>query len=99
MLKKLQSTWGSKGFDVVCINLDDEQVRRQALPGPAARRGHPSVPARRNGGGLNSPLATHYGINGLPTLFLIDNQGRVTQPTLQVSGLNQAIEDAMRKVQ
>ena len=45
-------------------------------------------------GGLTSPLVMHYGINGLPTLFIVDKQGKVTPWRLQIRDL----EDALRRL-
>lgn len=95
-LRQMQSTYAAKGFELVCVNLDDNQAdalkHLQANPLPQAH--HVYMPARE-GGGLNSPLATYYGINGLPTLFLVGRDGRVINRTLQVNDLEDALKKAL----
>jgi hypothetical protein len=51
--------------------------------------------AAPEGGGLNSPLATFYGINGLPHLFLVGKDGRVLDRTLQVGDLERELRKAL----
>jgi hypothetical protein len=43
---------------------------------------------------LDGALATQYGINVLPHLFLIDREGKVVSHTLQMSSL----EDEIKKL-
>lgn len=87
-LAKIKQEYGAKGFEIVSINLDDqEQQALQMLQKLAA----PGVHLRE--GGMNSPLATQYGIMGLPTLFLIGKDGNVISRTIQLRDL----EDEVRK--
>ena len=48
-----------------------------------------------DGVGLNSPLATSYGINGLPHVFLIGKDGKVLNRTLQVLDLESELRKAL----
>jgi thiol-disulfide isomerase/thioredoxin len=92
-LKALQSAWGAKGFELVCVNLDDDpaNVNRFMTQNPTV--GIHLFQQGKGPGSMTSPLATHYGINGLPTMFLVDKQGKVINRTLQVRDL----EDALRR--
>ncbi|MGE3806865.1 MAG: thioredoxin-like domain-containing protein [Gemmataceae bacterium] len=85
-LKLLQSTYAGKGFEVVAINLDNgppEAGNRVAVPGIQVLQPE----------GLEGPLATHYGIKSLPTLFLVGKDGKVISRTIQVGNL----EDELKK--
>lgn len=94
-LKQLQNQYGAKGFELVCVNLDDkaEEATRylQTTPVQAVHL----FQAAKEGGGLSSPLATHYGIMGLPNLFLIGKDGKVISRTIQINDLEEAVKKAL----
>lgn len=85
----------AKDMEIVCVSLDDtaaaagEFLRKNPLAGIQLYQ------AAKDGGGLNSPLAISYGINSLPTLFLIGKDGRVLDRTLQVGDLEAALRRAL----
>jgi thiol-disulfide isomerase/thioredoxin len=89
-LKKLYDSQHAKGLELVSINLDDraEEASKylQATPLPGTHLFQPS-----DQGGMNSPLAIQYGIIGLPTTFLVGKDGKVVNPTIQMSELEEAI--------
>jgi hypothetical protein len=47
-------------------------------------------------GGLESPLATQYGILGLPNLFLIGKDGKVVSRTVQITTLETEIQKQLK---
>lgn len=67
----------AKGFDVLGISLDTDRealegfVKEQALPWRISFGGDPQQ------GGAENPMADHYGVMGIPTLFLVGKDGRV----------------------
>jgi thiol-disulfide isomerase/thioredoxin len=89
-LKLLVDNNSSKGVELVTVNLDNKQeeatdfLKQTPLPGT-----HLFQP-----GGLDSPLATQYGIMGLPNLFLVGKDGKVVSRTVQINNL----EDEVRKL-
>jgi thiol-disulfide isomerase/thioredoxin len=76
--------------ELVCVNLDNtaeegrSYVSRQSVPGT-----HLFQP-----GGLESKLATAYGIQVLPTVFLVGKDGKVVNRSAQVANL----EDELKKL-
>jgi hypothetical protein len=96
-LKLRLASAGAKDLELVSINLDDDAATaRDAVAKTQAPGIHLyQAPSNNSGGGLNSPLATQYGIHILPTLFLVDRAGRVTSNSLQIGD----IETELRKVQ
>ncbi len=92
-LKRLHGLYHSQGFELVCVNLDDTAAKANAfltanpLPG-----NHLFQPGPGGNTGLNGPLAVRYGINSLPTLFLIGRNGNVVSTTLQAYYLEDAIK-------
>lgn len=88
-LKLLLDTYGSKGLALVCVNLDNTAEEANAFlqrsPAPGIHLFQP--------GGLESPLATQYGVMVLPNLFLVDKEGKVISRTLQqVSHLEEELK-------
>jgi thiol-disulfide isomerase/thioredoxin len=91
-LKRLHTTYGPKGLELVLVNLDDtaEAATRYLQGNPVP--GTHLFQAAREGGGFNSPLALQYGIQGLPTLFLVGRDSKVISRTLQIPELEDAIK-------
>ena len=89
VLKQLLDTYGSKGLALVCVNLDntveEANAYLQRSPAPGIQLFQP--------GGLESPLATQYGVMVLPNLFLVDKDGKCLSRNIQqVSGLEEEIK-------
>jgi thiol-disulfide isomerase/thioredoxin len=88
-LKQLLANQGAKGVELVCVNLDDNK--------DDATRFLKEQPVQAvhlyQAGGLNSPLATQYGILGLPNLFLVGKDHKVISRTVQINDL----EDEVKK--
>ena len=72
-LQKNYQAYHGKRFEVVGISMDDD---RQALETFLEKEKLPWV-TLHDGGWDDSPLATNYGIMGLPTIFLVDKAGKV----------------------
>jgi len=92
-LQSLLNAYGSKGMEIVCINLDNTPndatafVQKTQAPGT-----HLYVP-----GGLNSPLAEQYGVMVLPNMFLVGRDGKVVSHTIQMSSLEDEIKKLTEK--
>lgn len=94
-LKDLQTTYASKGMELVTVNLDEKAAEAngflQAHPLPATHL----FQAAEQAAGLNSPLALQYGITTLPNLFLVGKDGNVINRSLQVNDLEDALKKAL----
>lgn len=86
----------TKDLEVVTVNLDERAADAQQC----LQKSPLAVPHLFDGteekSGLNSGLATQYGIQGIPTLFLIGKDGRVISRTLQIDQLEREIEKAVK---
>jgi peroxiredoxin len=95
-MKQMLTTHGAKGMELVTVNLDDrpEEASKylQATPIPGT---HLVQPATGQPGGLTGPLATQYGINGLPSMFLIGKDGKVLSTKMQINELEEAVRKAL----
>jgi hypothetical protein len=91
-LKLLLNTYAAKGVELVCVNLDSSPPEANSTLDRA------SVPGVQlfAPGGLDSPLATQYGIMVLPNMFLVDKNGNVISRTVQLANLEDEIKKAMK---
>ena len=87
-LKELQAKYQKKGLAIIGVSLDsnkkelDAFLKQNRLPG--AQIYEP--------GGLDSRLANEMGILSLPTMLLIDQQGKVVSRNVHVSELDKEIK-------
>jgi peroxiredoxin len=94
-MKQLLTTYGSKGLEIVTVNLDDKATDAQAFL-TASQITFPTLfLATELAKGLDSPLALQYGIVGVPTIFLVGKDGRVIDRSIQVNELEDAIKKAI----
>lgn len=90
-LQELRDKYVEKGVEIVTVNLDNGDaeainfIRQNPL-----RANH----LHARGGGLDSPLATQYGVLVLPTVFIVDDKGKVVNRNAQIA----TIEDDLKKV-
>lgn len=90
-LKQLIEKHG-KELELVTVNLDTSTeeaqgfVKRTSAPGT-----HLHLP-----GGLESKLATDYGVMMLPNVFLVDKEGKVVNRTIQVAGLADELKKLLK---
>lgn len=75
-LREQYATWHDRGFEVVGVSLDEDRdslqqfVRAKQIPWPILFE-------EPQGRGWRHPLATYYGITGIPTVVLIGRDGNV----------------------
>lgn len=76
-LKALYDRHHGKGFEVICISLDQDKARLERF---LAARDLP-WPQCYDGKGWQTDLAARYAINSVPTVWLIDKAGRLVLMT------------------
>jgi thiol-disulfide isomerase/thioredoxin len=91
-IKALLAKYGSQGFYPIGINLDNDLKDAQAF----LRTKPLSWPQLYEPGGLDSRLATQYGILSLPTMILIGKDGRVIDANIQSGELEAEIKKQLR---
>jgi thiol-disulfide isomerase/thioredoxin len=88
-LVKLYAKYKSKGFEVISVNLDNDKADLdaylQATPLPWPQIFEP--------GGLDSRPAVEFGIISLPTMILVDPDGKVSNRNLRTAGELELILD------
>jgi thiol-disulfide isomerase/thioredoxin len=90
-LRQVLQQYSSQGVDVVAINVDEEQAAAE----PFAKQ-NPQCWHLFAGGGLESPLATHYGLIVFPNLFLVGRDGKVISRTVDIRGLEEEVKKALK---
>jgi hypothetical protein len=92
VLKQLLDNYANKGagLELVCVNLDNAVEEARAF---LARTPAPGIHLFQPGG-LESPLATQYGVMVLPNLFLVDRDGKVISRNIQQVG---SLEEEIKK--
>jgi thiol-disulfide isomerase/thioredoxin len=98
-LQTLVNSYGAKGLEIVCINVDNTAAAAQAF---IQRTQAPGIhlfeqPAAGQSGGLDSPLALQYGVTVLPNMFLVGRDGKVVSHAIQMSGLEDEIKKLTEK--
>lgn len=80
-LAKLHAKYKAKGFEIIAVNLDNEKADLdaflQANPLP--------WPELFEIGGMESRLATEFGVISLPTMLLVDPDGKVINRSLRTA--------------
>jgi len=92
LIKSLLAKHGSQGFYPIGVNLDNEQKDATGF----LRTKPLSWPQLYEAGGLESRLATQYGILSLPTMILIGKDGRVLDANIQSGELEAELKKLLR---
>lgn len=84
-LRELLAKYGKRGFTIVGVSLDSN---RKTLDDFLAKNRSYSWPQLYEEGGLDSRLANELGIPILPTMILVDKDGKVLNRGIHVSELD-----------
>lgn len=88
-VKKNYAAYKDKGFEVVGVSLDRN---REALEEFVAKEGTPWITLHEKDAGGQHPAATDYGIFGIPTVILLDKEGKVVSLRARGSELGKHLE-------
>ncbi|MHB8899141.1 MAG: thioredoxin-like domain-containing protein [Thermoguttaceae bacterium] len=92
VLKDMAIRYGTKGFDVIGVNLDRTAEEMKSY------LGQNPLPWKqiREEGGLDSRPASELGIHMLPTMILVDQEGRVVNRNIHVAELDSELRKLIR---
>jgi thiol-disulfide isomerase/thioredoxin len=88
----MYEAYHDKGFDVLGVSLDDtpedarSYIEEMKLPWASL------YPEKEEDRGWNNPLSRYYGITGIPTAILVDQQGRVVHMNARGPYLQQQLQ-------
>lgn len=91
LLKELRTKFG-KEFDVVGVCLDQNKQDMIAF----LKENDPRWPQLFEEGGLDSPLANELGIQTLPTMILVDKQGKVVNRNIRAQELEAELKTILK---
>jgi thiol-disulfide isomerase/thioredoxin len=87
-LKELYDKYQARGFEIIGVNVDNERTELDAF----LKKHKLTWPQIHEAGGMDSRLAIDYGIISLPTMFLVDAQGKVISRNQRVADLEKQLE-------
>ncbi|NQV22778.1 MAG: redoxin domain-containing protein [Rhodopirellula sp.] len=93
VLRALYEQYSDRGFDIVGVNLDQQPSDVADF----AKQSRITWPNIFQPGGLDAPLAQHYGLVSVPTIFLVDRDGRVISNGLTINDLKTKLAESFRK--
>lgn len=91
-LKDLVSRYGRSGFDIIGVNLDSSPETMSSY----VKEYGLSWPQIHEQGGLDSRPANDLGILTLPTMILVDKQGKVVNRNINVAELDSTLKKLIR---
>ncbi|MCI0683177.1 MAG: hypothetical protein L0Y71_13835 [Gemmataceae bacterium] len=89
-----QALTSQKDVILVCVNLDAKLESATSFLAQHPVQAFHILQAPKDSSGLRGALANYYGINVLPTVFLVGRDGRVINAKLQISDLEEALKKA-----
>ncbi|RMG41996.1 MAG: thioredoxin [Planctomycetota bacterium] len=91
-LRALYEQYHDKGFEIVGVCLDSTPENVPAF----LHKHHVSWPQIYEPGGLDSPPAQQYGVISLPTIFLLDREGKVVSQSTSPADLKAQLDQLLR---
>jgi thiol-disulfide isomerase/thioredoxin len=90
-IRELHAKYGPKRFGVVgiCLDTDKQQLARYLAAKPIP------WPQLHEAGGLDGPLAQELGVLTLPTMLLLDADGKVVDRNLVITDLEKKLDDML----
>jgi thiol-disulfide isomerase/thioredoxin len=88
LLREIQRKYGPKGLVVVGVSLDDSKEKMIEV----ARRENMTWPELFDGKGWSSPFSSSHGIYEIPTAFLVDRNGKLSDVDLNLDAAGDEIE-------
>lgn len=76
-VKAMYKAYHDKGFEVVGISLDEDMEDLDAFLAEENIEWITLIDDKPENQGWNNPIAVHYGIAGIPTVILVDREGKV----------------------
>lgn len=93
-LKKLYEELHAQGLEIVGVSLDNEKEKLEDFVKEREIPWIQTYPGDGDPNGWKAPLATKYGINAIPRMFLVDKEGKLISTSLR----GRALEDKVREL-
>lgn len=93
VLRGLLELYGDRGFEIVGVNLDQQAADITKFK----KKSRMIWPNIFQPGGLDAPLAQRFGLVSVPTMILVDRDGRVLSNGLTINDLKEKLAVSFRK--
>jgi hypothetical protein len=93
LLKTLYDAHRSQGFEIIGVNLDPVKT----AVAPVLTQHGVKWPQIHEPGGPESVLAKEFGINSLPTMFIVDAEGKVLNRSATIADLKTTLAEKLAK--
>lgn len=87
-IKKSHETYSAQGFEVVGVSIDED---RDALESYVKEKNLPWITLHEKDAAGRNPATNHYGILGIPAMFLVDREGKVVSIRARGEELNRLL--------
>jgi thiol-disulfide isomerase/thioredoxin len=94
-LINLYEKYQARGFEIIGVNVDNDRADLDLF----LKKYKLAWPQIYEPGGMDSRLAIDYGIISLPTMFLVDAQGKVVNCKPRVAELEKQLEKLLPEKQ
>lgn len=94
-MKRNLELYGDKGFAIVGINMDSTRAAFEKGVKQHDISWANIFIEEQGQTGWDAPMATHYGISGIPTAILVDQQGKVVSLRARGQELDRQLEDLL----
>ena len=91
-VKKIYDKYKDKGFDIIGISLDNDETRLRDY----LKENDISWRQVFSGEGWNSPVSRQYGIYAIPTMWLIDKEGKLISHKARGEKLESMVAEALQ---
>lgn len=98
-MKKNLERYGEKGFEIVGINMDSTREAFEKCVESKEITWVNIVSEEEDANGWAAPMATHYGITGIPTAILLDQSGKVVSLRARGSELDKQLETLLGPIE
>ena len=94
-MKEQLEKYGDKGFEIVGVNLDNTVEQYEQYVQTEGLTWTNLMSQKETERGWDNPLAAHYGITGIPTAILVDQEGKVVSMMARGSQLNLLLDELL----
>ncbi len=98
-MKKNLKLYADKGFEIVGINMDSTRDAYEKCVESKEITWVNLVSEEEGKTGWKAPMATHYGITGIPTAILVDQEGKVVSLNARGKELDKQLESLLGPVE
>ena len=98
-MQKNYEKYHDKGFEIVAVSLDTDRKRVETFLKERKLPWKTLYNDDAKANGFNHPLAVHYGITAIPSMFLVDQKGNVVSLQARGSVLTKKLEELLGKIE